>query len=292
MLSKITAVILAIISVITNLAGIIPAKQTLYTDIAYGTEERQVLDICFPENPQKNVGAVVYIHGGGWVSGDKSTFTGRIQKTTSTIGCITASINYRYVSKNVHCADIFKDIDAALIKIKSMAETRGITCDKVILIGGSAGAHLAMLYSYARKNSAPLTPCAVAAYCCPTDLRSDAFLYNNSLFSADTAMTLMSYLTGVNLYKLSESDKKAVLYKFSPIKYLSSDCVPTLVVHGTLDTVVPIADTRRFVNEMKKNEVVHEFIELPDSGHALENDQYLMSKSDAVFVDFVNMYLK
>ena len=52
-------------------------------------------------------------------------------------------MNYRYVSGNVHCIDILKDIDSALAKVKLMAETRGINCTKVMLAGHSAGGHLA-----------------------------------------------------------------------------------------------------------------------------------------------------
>lgn len=292
MISKITAIIMAIVSIIMNLSGVLPTKQVFYTDVAYGTHENQLLDICFPENPEKNEGVVIFLHGGAWVQGSKSTFDNRVRKTTKAVGCISASIGYRFVSKTTHCTDLLKDIDAALIKIKSMAETRGINCDKVMLVGFSAGAHLATLYSYTKKYSAPITPCAVVSYSAPTDLRNEDFLFNNSSFSADTAMVLMSYLTGVNLLNLSEKDRNTVLYKYSPIKYLSSDSVPTLAVHGALDTVVPVEDARIFKTALIKNEVIHEYIELPDSGHSLDNDTYLMEKSEAAFVDFVNMYLK
>lgn len=292
MLSKITAIIVAIVTMISNMAGLLPSKQIYYADVAYGTHERQLVDVCFPEKPGKTEGVVLFIHGGGWMQGDKASFTSRVQNITKTVGCITATMNYRYISADVDCTDILKDISAALAKIKSMAQTRGISCEKVMLIGASAGAHLSLIYSYTQGANAPIKPCAVAAYSAPADISSDRFIIDSTLLPEDKTIHLLSYLTGTNLFKLSNSQMKSVLYKFSPIKYVTSSCVPTLVVHGRQDTIVPIDDTYRLVDKLKDKGVTHTFIELPDSGHSLDNDAYLMGKSDKVFVDFVNMYIK
>ncbi len=292
MISKITAIIMALVSIISSLSGVLPSKQIVYNDVSYGSHERQVFDICFPAQLQKTEGVVVFIHGGGWTSGDKGSYNSRIQAISQKVGCICVSMNYRFLSKSVHCNEQLADIDAALAKIKSMAQTRGVNCTKVMLVGTSAGAQLATLYSYAKKDTAPITPCAVTAYSLPTDLSSDNFLNKNSYSSPENMLRLMSYLTGVNLSKLSESKKKATLYKYSPIKYVSQSTVPTLVVHGKLDTIVSINDTYKFINTLSSKGVTHQFIELPDSGHSLDNDKYILNKSDTIFVDFVNMYIK
>lgn len=292
MISKITAIIVALVTMISNLAGVLPSKQVLYTDVAYGTAARQSMDICFPANPDSTEGVVVYIHGGGWSTGDKSMYLKRIQNTTSAIGCITVTMNYRFVSNSVQCTDMLKDIDLALAKIRSMAETRGINCDKVMLVGASAGAQLALVYSYVRKDTAPIKPCAVAAYSAPADLSSDKFVKESSFLPQNEMITLLSQLTGTNLAKLTEAQRKSVLYKYSPLKYVTSACVPTLVVHGKLDTVVQVSIAQNFVAKLEQKGVTHKYVELPDSGHSLDNDSYLMEKSDRIFVDFVNMYLK
>lgn len=292
MISKITAIIVAIVTMISNLSGIIPSRQVYYNDVAYGTAERQVMDVCFPADVDKTEGVVLFIHGGAWMTGDKSSYSSRIQNISKTVGCITATMNYRYISGDVHCKDILKDISGALAKIKAMAETRGITCDKVMLIGASAGAHLSLLYAYTQGEKAPIKPCAVAAYSAPADLSSEKFIKESSLLPVGKTLQLLSYLTGTNLLKLNSSQIKSTLYTYSPIKYAATANIPTLVVHGKLDTVVPIDDTYRLVEKLRVNGVTHTFIELPDSGHGLDNDAYLMSKSDQVFVDFVNMYLK
>ena len=68
------------------------------------------------------------------------------------------------------------DIDMCLAKVKSKAAEKGIKLNGVLLMGGSAGAHLSMLYAYARKETAPLPPVAVCAYCPPVDCSKADFL--------------------------------------------------------------------------------------------------------------------
>ena len=82
------------------------------------------------------------------------------------------------------------------------------------------------------------------------------------------------------------------LLKYSPVKYVSAGCVPTIVVQGKLDTVVPVTDVRAFVNTLKSKGCTYRYFELPNSGHNLENDQALFEQSNAVVVEYANKYLK
>lgn len=292
MISKITAIIMSIVALISNLSGLLPSGHIRYNDVSYGNHSRQVLDVCFPENPEKNEGLVLFIHGGGWMTGDKSVFTNRIENVSKTVGCITATINYRYVSEDIYCTDQLNDITAAIAKIKSMAQTRGINCEKVMIVGISAGAHLSLLYSYTQASKSPVEICAVVSYCGPTDLRSHNFRNGFAGLDANQATTLMSYLTGKNLFGMSKAKQDAALYTYSPIKYVKKSCVPTLVVQGAKDLIVDVNDVRNFVKALEAKEAEVTYYELPDSGHDLSNDGYIISQSEKTFVDFVNLYIK
>ena len=292
MVSKITAIIMAIVSLVSSMGGAIPSKQTLYTDVAYGTHTRQVMDVCFPEKYEENMGVVLYIHGGGWVSGDKKSFLAKAKNISKSANCIGVTMNYRYASANVHCSDILKDIDSALAKVKLMAETRGINCTKVMLAGHSAGGHLALLYAYAKKTSAPITPAAVVSYSGPTDLSSKNFIERNSLNGADAMRLLVSTLVGVKLTKENFNSNKAAILNYSPIKYVSSGCVPTVVVQGRQDTIVSVNDTRIFVNALKTKGVTYRYFEMPNSGHALNQDPLYTDASENVILEYAKKYLK
>lgn len=291
MISKLTSIIMAIISIVSSIGLQLPAKATVYYDVAYGYHTRQVMDVCFPENQEKKIGAILFIHGGGWVSGDKKSYLSNAKKAAQKVGCISATMNYRYASKSIDCDDILSDIDAALKKIKSMAETRGMKCDRVMLVGTSAGAHLAMLYSYTKKLIAPIRPVAVVSYSGPSDLTDEKFINNNSIGNADRMRTLLSYLTGEVITASNFKSKKSLILEYSPINYVSSACVPTLVVHGAKDTVVSIESARRFVNKLKSKSVKYRYFELPNSGHSLSLDKDVFNKSQTVYWEYAEKYV-
>lgn len=67
----------------------------VYNNVAYGTGDREVMDIYIPhtaENFEEN-GCVLYIHGGSWTSGDKGDRASECKKTVKR-GYITATMNY------------------------------------------------------------------------------------------------------------------------------------------------------------------------------------------------------
>lgn len=291
MVSKITSLIMAIISIVSGMGIKLPSKAVCYTDISYGSHERQVMDVSFPSNPGKKIGAVLFLHGGGWVSGDKKAFLSTSKKTANEHGVISATMNYRYASKSVDCDDILDDIDAALIKIKSMAEARGVKCDRVMLVGASAGAHLSMLYCYTKRLIAPIRPVAVVSYSGPSDLSDSKFVNDNSLGNPDGIRHILSYLVGESLTEANFKSKKSLLLEYSPVNYVSSACVPTLIVQGARDTIVSVSSTRAFVKKLKANGAKYHYYELPKSGHSLSSDKALFNEAQLKFKDYVNKYV-
>lgn len=292
MLSRLTAIIMAIVSFITSFGAQLPAKSEVFYDVAYGKYTRQVMDIAFSEKYEKTQPVILFIHGGGWIGGSKSGFTGKSIPLSEKFGCITASMNYRYASQKVDCSRMLEDIDKALAKIKSMAETRGIKVNKAMLVGYSAGAHLALLYAYSKKSTAPIKPAAVVSYSGPTDLSSKKFVEENALSGADYMRNIMSRLTGETITASNFKSKKKALLKISPINYVSSSCVPTIVVQGAKDQIVYASDTRKLISSLKAKGVTHKYFELPNSGHQLKDDPDLFSQSDKAFSDYVKKYLK
>jgi arylformamidase len=113
-------------------------------ELAYGGDAKQRLDFVAPKAAAGPVPIVVFIHGGGWSVGDKSYgdatkatyFTGR--------GYAYASLNYRLVP-NVTVEQQGADIASALAYLRAQAAGLGIDPDRIVLMGHSAGAHLAAL---------------------------------------------------------------------------------------------------------------------------------------------------
>jgi acetyl esterase/lipase len=128
----------------TDPATILPGakRQTL----SYGADAAQALDVFIPPDAH-GAPIVVMVHGGGWRLGDK-TSPGVIDnklKYWLPKGYILVSVNYRLLPTPV--SEQAKDVAAAVAYIENHAADWGGDSDKLILMGHSAGAHLAALLS-------------------------------------------------------------------------------------------------------------------------------------------------
>lgn len=117
------------------------------TDIAYGMDKKQSLDVYLPSNP-KNAPIIVMVHGGAWKMGDKrsdNVVQNKMNRWVSR-GAIFVSINYRLAPK-VAPQQQAEDVATALAYVESHAASWGGDASKVIFMGHSAGAHLVSLIS-------------------------------------------------------------------------------------------------------------------------------------------------
>ena len=124
----------------------------------YEESERDNFDLCIPYNITKRKDnynwILLIIHGGGWVSGEKADAK---PLCTQGLGLITATMSYTLFNGTYRNTNIFRIIDeiSATIKgIKLKLKEKGFNEKKLELVigGGSAGAHLSMLYSYMIKH--------------------------------------------------------------------------------------------------------------------------------------------
>lgn len=112
-------------------------------NIPYGGDNKQTLDI-FPAN--ENRGLTVFIHGGYWRSLDKNDFS-FVAEPFLAAGISVALVNYR-LCPDVTVGDIFNDCSLAINWLAQHVGDYGISIDRTVLVGHSAGAHLvAMLYT-------------------------------------------------------------------------------------------------------------------------------------------------
>ena len=297
MFQKIVAFFMAIINFFLGLFGLgeIGGQkfdcQTFF-DLSYGTHERQIVDLCVPNDASGDLGLVLFIHGGAWIAGDKESYEGGMNYGASDLGIATASVNYRYISEDVDLLDVLDDIDAALAVIRKKGAEVGVNINKVLLTGDSAGGHLSLLYAYARKNSAPIAPVAVISNSGPTDLYDDNFYHNNALGDKAVISDLMSKACGQRFtYETKQSAKKA-LYSVSPIAYVSAECVPTVINHGNADTIVPFSNAQTLDALLTQYGVEHVFNVYEGADHNLGKDDAAKKRADELLFGYIDRFLK
>ena len=122
-------------------------------ELAYGADPAQKLDLARPVL-NRQVALIVFVHGGGWASGDKTQATGAKAVHFNQRGWAFASVNYRLVP-TATVEQQAADVASALAYLRSHAVERGIDPRRIVLIGHSSGAHLAALVASDPRYLAP-----------------------------------------------------------------------------------------------------------------------------------------
>ncbi len=178
--------------------------------------------------------AAVFIHGGGWAGGDANLFAPHARYYASR-GLVGISVRYRLAKEGgtgTTPFDCVADVKSAIRYIRAHATELGVDPHRIAVLGDSAGGHLAAAAALLPGLDAADDDVAVSA-------RPDVLVLYNPVI--DTTPP-----DGWNLAVWGES-VVARAADLSPLDHVGPGAPPTLVIHGTADTVVPLASSERFV---------------------------------------------
>jgi len=251
----------------------LPNKETTLTDVSYGDDSFQKMDVYLPANRAPKTKIIVYLHGGSWITGDKSEakeVAGYFQKK----GYAFISMNYRLTGTEnnyINPAQL-QDIGKALDFINNQSEQWIITGNRICLFGGSAGGNLSLLYAY--KNTEDKRVKAVISVSGPVDL-TDPEIMNT------TFRDLIQVFVGSKL-----SDNKEAWLGGSPSHYICETSTPTLFFQGKQDNLVPYHQVVLAYNKLLEFGVNTKLVLYNDGTHGLaeQDHQKILSEME----DFVN----
>ena len=224
-------------------------------NVSYGGNGQQKMDVYLPATGSTtDTKVMIMIHGGGWNTGDKADFNEYVDSFKKREPSYAIfNLNYRLANT----LDLFPaqelDIKAAIEFIYNKRQEYKIS-DKFVLVGASAGAHLALLQGY--KYSTTVKPKAIIDFFGPTDLID---MYNNP--PNPLVQPLLVTVTGVtptanNLYMQS-----------SPINFITSQSPPTMIFHGGIDIVVSPSQSVSLDTKLQTLGVIHQYFFYPTEGH-------------------------
>lgn len=121
--------------------------------IAYGSDHRQAISYFAPKGDSQTPALILFVHGGGWALGDRDQAIHHKAKHFTAAGYAFASAGYRLLP-DAPVEMQARDIGAALGAIRRQATEHGFDAHRIILMGHSAGAHLAALVATAPEYSA------------------------------------------------------------------------------------------------------------------------------------------
>jgi acetyl esterase/lipase len=248
-------------------------RHTLHQDLSYGPHERNVVDISIPDGASQ--GTILFIHGGIWMLGGKENRPTFLDSFRDRF--IVAAMNHRYIDETIHFGDLEDDVAAAVAYIRDFSVGNNAEPGKLIIMGHSSGAHLAMLYTYKRHTNSPMPLAFCVDMAGPADMGDIAFLYNfkkmrweKMFYSlAEKGMGYHIAEGDVTSEGYSEAGKKA-LAAFSPISFVAADSPPAIIVHDVADTIVPYSNSTALNAVLNVYGVDHYFMALYSGiGHIL-----------------------
>jgi len=235
-------------------------------------------DIFLPPLEEKNRPAVLFIHGGGWIEGDRSQLRG-YGILLARLGFVCMCNSYRLSNESIWPAQI-QDVNCAIRYLRANATDLGLDPNRIGVSGNSAGGHLSLMAAATNydqifegeggNNEVSSEIKAVCAIYPPTTIRQ---------------LEMLNPLENAFLMLMGKEAKKEDYDKASPLNYVTEDYPPCMLIHGSTDSVVRLKDSTKFYEKLIEfnrptslhifSEEEHAFDGEPDYGRAIADLQAL-----------------
>ena len=214
------------------------------------------------------------VHGGGWNACDSSEvfMYPAMTEALTADGWAIAAVDYRLVGTpdDTHFDEMFTDI---LDGLEWLAVRRGpfrFDPGRVVVMGTSAGGHLALMTGLAGRTFRPHLPVGfrlIVDHCGPTDLTDLSGFADNPFVG--TYRGMVEALAGAPLAPA----QYAAFRRISPYHYLTPQSPPILMLHGTADTIVPFQQSQKLAERCLSLGVPHCLLPITHAGHDMEQSE-------------------
>ncbi|WKG03812.1 alpha/beta hydrolase [Mycolicibacterium sp. HK-90] len=240
------------------------------TSVRYGDDPAQLLDVWRPKHlPAEPAPVLLFVPGGAWVHGGRILQGYALLSHLARQGWVCLSIDYR-VAPHHRWPRHLTDVKAAIAWARANVDKFGGDRNFVAIAGCSAGGHLAAL-----AGLTPNHPDLQGDLPDNADTSVDAVIgiygrYDWEDRSTEERVRFVEFLERIVVGR--KIDRHPEIYRqASPIAQIHPDAPPFLVIHGTGDSVIPVAQARSFVDRLKAvSRSVVGYIELPGAGHAFD----------------------
>jgi acetyl esterase/lipase len=280
----------------------------LERDVPFGvhvpTGAQLLADLWQPpaDVPRTGLG-VIYLHGSGWHYMDKDMLTRPFFSHLANQGHVLMDVAYT-LAPATDLYGMVADVKRAIAWLKTNGDVYGVAPERIVLMGGSAGGHLALLNAYAPKHPALHPPdvnvdtsvCAVVAYYAPIDLLASYHFFSacyEDLFvrrtwperwimqAAEAVLHRARFLPpGRHIVSIpgmltdllgGTPDQVPELYHLaSPINHVGRHCPPTLLLQGGHDPGGMRVDALRLHDSLQAAGVKSIYLEYPHTGHGFD----------------------
>jgi acetyl esterase/lipase len=214
------------------------------------------LDLARPAGGEGPFPAVVCLHGGGWVAGDRKQMAQTIE-VLARRGYVAVAPDYRLAPQHRFPAPV-EDCQAAVRWLRANAARYKVDPGRVGVVGLAAGGHLACLLG--ANPGEPGRVQAVVSFFGPTDLTQP--VWDKVVLERN----LVPFLGGT-FAQVPDAYRRA-----SPVTYAGRGAPPFLFVHGSADRVVPPSQSEALAEKLRQAGGSARVVLLEGEGHGLRGD--------------------
>lgn len=255
--------------------------------LGHATRDLKLTVIRHFEQQPKKMPVIVWFAGGGWMDVDHNVHLPNLVDFARA-GFIVASVEYRH-SNLANWPAQLEDAKAAIRYLKAHADKYQIDKNQVIVMGESAGGHLASMTALTNNiakydKGAYLKENSVVAVAVPWYGVVDPLSAKKNSTSNDFDFVYRNLL-GAEPEEAPQLDAQA-----DPLSFVAQNQVPFMILHGTKDEVVPLNDSEQLYEKLSENHHTVDLIELEGAVHM--DEAYLQPEISQLIVDFINEQLK
>ncbi len=239
------------------------------SSVRYGPRPTQLLDVWRRHDTPADAPVMIFVPGGAWVHGGRMLQGYALMSHLAEMGWVCLSVEYRVAPHHPWPAHL-TDVKTAIAWARANVDKFGGDRNFVAVAGTSAGGHLAALAGLTAND--PDLQCELPE---GSDTSVDAVVgiygrYDWEDKSTVERVRFMDFLERV-VVKRKYDKHPDVFRKASPIARIHSEAPPFLVIHGTGDSVIPVAQAQSFVERLRNvSRSVVAYLELPGAGHGFD----------------------
>lgn len=252
---------------------------------ATGNNTALKLDLYLPRIRTTPVPALVFFHGGGWVAGQKEQDVLHLLPYLS-LGWAVVNVEYRMASNSPAPAAV-EDCRCALHWVAAHAKQFNLDTTRIVLTGGSAGGHLALI-------TGMLPPNSMFDRQCPTN---DSVRWNSGSEPRINVAAIVNWFGITDVEELldgpnakhyaiewfgSMNNRNEIAKELSPLSYVRAGLPAIITIHGDRDNIVPYSQAVRLHAALDKVGVPNQLVTIHNGGHDGFSPQELLDSFNTI----------
>lgn len=213
------------------------------------------LDLYFPDDTTSKHPMVINIHGGGWNHGKKESQRGFGSFFSRDF--VVANVEYRLENQAKAPAAI-EDVRCALIYLLNQASKYGIDESKVVVMGTSAGGHLALMAGLLNNDRSFDNGCVYK-----DNIQILAVVDKYGVVDLEP----IRHKGSVKKWLGAKVNNLEFVRSVSPITYVNNTSSAVFIVHGKKDPIVPYAQSEQLYEKLQGAGVQSEFVTIENGLH-------------------------